>query len=62
MDWDVIESLGGWAVLVLVVKWSLARLDTTIKTLTGAVDQFKVFNQRMEAKQDEILREIKELQ
>ena len=73
MDW--VERLGGWAVVVMIVRWMLASQKDLIKTLTRAVDAFQEFEKAEEihhvdqttamAKivetQKEILAELREL-
>jgi hypothetical protein len=41
MGW--VERLGGWAVVLIIVRWFMMRLDIMIQQLTTAVSAFQRF-------------------
>jgi hypothetical protein len=59
LDW--VERLGGWGVLVLVVRWMMTRQDRTITALERAVTQFERFERDEEKMHAEILRRLESM-
>ena len=51
-----IERLGGWAVVLLIVKWMMARIDSLITGFDGALDVFREFQVEEREMHQELVR------
>jgi hypothetical protein len=38
-----IERLGGWAVVLIIVRWMMSRIDRLLEGFLKALDQFQIF-------------------
>ena len=38
-----VERLGGWAVVLLIVRWMMSRIDKLIEGFSGALKNFQEF-------------------
>ena len=66
--WQMIERLGGWAVLVLILFWMTRRFDrqsddvrNVIKKFGEAVETFRKFEEEERRTHDTILAELRQL-
>lgn len=53
LDW--VERLGGWAVVLIIVRWMMSRIDTMIEGWQRALDQFARFEEHEESVHKEIV-------
>lgn len=54
LEW--IERLGGWAAILLVVRWMMTRLDKLIDSFQGAIEVFREFEYEERKTHDVILK------
>lgn len=66
LEW--VERLGGWGVVLLIVRWMMTRIDKMIEGWSAALEQFARFekseeelHQRIVSTQYEILKSIEQL-
>jgi len=38
-----VERLGGWAVVLIIVRWMMTRIDSLINGFTSALESFRTF-------------------
>ena len=56
LEW--VERFGGWAVVLAVVRWMMARIDRLIDTFERAIDTFHGFEREERKVHEEILRRL----